>query len=352
MGMVLSRNTMLEPYYEIYLANEKLSSSLKKYIVSVEVEESDTEADVGRISVADIDFKFSNMTKLSENMPVKIYMGHKKNHRLMLKGVISYIEADFGEDGVPYIVIGATDNTSRMTFKTKSRTWKNKKSSEVVKSIAKAYGFKAEVQESLNVIEQITQEEETDAQLISRLAEDEGYIFFYSSDKGTLYWGERFKGLTATDNLYYNSGDHSVITFKPTLVQKNKAELVEEEESSVSDDSGKKVSTKNNGNGGNGNSGSGKSAPPSSSKSGGDTKIPISTLTGEVGSSQYSYPINKGSSNYKAPSSYEEPPADLWEKPIVAKSPTDRYYGGSKTKSSSNNSGGGGPLSLSSIRKY
>ena len=243
MSMVLSREIMLQPYYEIHLNNVKLTNELKKYITNVEVEESDTEACMGRVTVADVDFKFSNMTQLAEKLPIKIYMGHKKSHRLMLSGEVSYIEADFGEDGVPYITIGAIDMTSKMTAEKKSRTWANKKSSEVVKQIAKEYGLKANVQESLNIIEQITQEEESDAQLVARLAEDEGYVFFYSSDTSTIYWGERFEGLTATENLYYNSGDKSVKTFKPTLVQKNKAQLVEKEESSVSDTTGSTVSS-------------------------------------------------------------------------------------------------------------
>lgn len=161
----------------------------------------------------------------------------------MLTGEVTHIEADFGEDGVPYIVIGAIDMTSKMTAEKKSRTWTNKKSSEVVKEIAREYGIKAKVQESLNIIEQITQEEETDAQLMARLAEDDGYVFVYSSDTDTIYWGEKFEDLTATDNLYYNSGDKSVKSFKPTLVQKNKAELAQKEESSVSDTTGDSVSS-------------------------------------------------------------------------------------------------------------
>ena len=78
MSMLLPREVLLEPYYEIHINGVKLGDDLKKYITQVEVEESDSEADLGRVTVADKDFIFSNNTELVEKTPIKIFMGHKK----------------------------------------------------------------------------------------------------------------------------------------------------------------------------------------------------------------------------------------------------------------------------------
>ena len=241
MSMLLSREVMLEPYYEVHINGVKLEDSLKKYITQVEVEESDSEADLGRVTVADKDFIFSNNIELVKKTPIKIFMGHKKKFRLMLDGEITHIEADFGEDGVPYITIGAIDKTNKMTTVKKSRVFKDKAVSDVVRAIAKEYGFKPKVQDTKPIIDQITQEDETDAQFLAKLADDEAFKLYIVTETNELYFGAKISDFKVEKNIHYNSGDSTIISFRPTLVEKNKPDNVKSKESDISDSTGSTV---------------------------------------------------------------------------------------------------------------
>lgn len=279
MSMLLPREVLLEPYYEIHINGVKLGDDLKKYITQVEVEESDSEADLGRVTVADKDFIFSNNIELVKKTPIKIYMGHKKKFRLMLDGEITHIEADFGEDGTPYITIGAIDNTNKMTTTKKSRVFKNKTVADVVRAIAKEYGFKPVVQDTKPILEQITQENETDAQFLSKLADDEAYKLYIITETNELYFGDKIRDFKIEENIYYNSGDNTIISFRPTFVEKNKPENVESKSSNISDTTGKTVTKKTTG-----KPATKKTAvsrkPSATSKARG--KVGISTVTGAV----------------------------------------------------------------------
>lgn len=277
MSMRLTQAQMLEPYYELYFNNATvpLHEKLKKYITLIEFEESDSEADVARITVTDIDFVFSNSIQLTKKMPVKLRMGFKNNLRTMINGNVTHIEADFNEEGVPTLVIGVTDSTNVMATKKKSRKWTKQKASTVVAQIAREYGFTPRVTATEAIIDEITQEDETDAQLLMRLAEDEAFQVYIIPDSKILFFGERFTDANATDTIYYKSGDHTVRYFRPNFVEKNKADNTSATEGNVSDQTGnstnKSVTASSSGS---------SSSSKSSSSSQSSSQYSIDTVTG------------------------------------------------------------------------
>lgn len=246
MSTILSQDIILEPYYEIYFGGVKMAEYLKQHITQVEYEDSDSEADLVRIDIADIDFIFSNAITLTKKLPLRVVMGHIKKHRTMLEGEITHIEADFGEDGIPRITIGAIDTSNKMTYVNKSRSWKNTTRSNVVKSIGAEYGFKLDVEGTKDVQEQLTQDDETDASFIRKLADEEGFQFYIISDSNTLHFGNKLNKVMSLGTLYYNSGDKSIRSFSPTFVERNKKEEVEAKtvKSNVSDTTGGNVTSK------------------------------------------------------------------------------------------------------------
>ena len=280
MSMLLPREVLLEPYYEIHINGVKLRDDLKKYITQVEVEESDSEADLGRITVADKDFIFSNNIALTKKTPIKIYMGHKKKFRLMLDGEITHVEADFGEDGVPYITIGAIDKTNKMTTVKKSRVFKNKTVADVVRIIAKEYGFKPKVQNTEPILDQITQEDETDAQFLTKLADEEAFKLYIITETNELYFGAKISDFKVEKNIYYNKGDNTIISFRPTLVEKNKPENVQSKSSDISDTTGSTVTKKTTVSSGKPSTTSKSTSKSKAGKGGG--KVGISVVTGAV----------------------------------------------------------------------
>lgn len=274
MSMKLPQSKCLEPYYEIYFNNSSkpIDDKLKRYITLVEFEESDSEADLVRITVSDKDLLFSNTVGLTKKMPVRVKMGFKGNLREVMNGTVSHIEADFGEEGIPSLVIGVVDSSNVMATKKKSRKWTKQRASTVVAQIAREYGLTPVVTTTPYVIDEITQEDETDAQLLMRLADDEGFQCYIVPASKKLYFGDRVVDSIAKDTIYYNKGDNTVRYFRPNFVEKNKAENTQSTESDVSDVTGdtinKTATASSNGiaeSGSNINSGSSSSSSSSSS---------------------------------------------------------------------------------------
>lgn len=237
-SMLLSQDIMIEPYYEIYINGSKLSDSYKRYIEQIQVEESDFEADQGRISILDVDWKFSDSNLLKEGNSVKIIMGFKKKNRVMLEGKISYIEANYDDRGFPHIVVGCLETSIHLTTQKYTRTWKKKKVSDVVKEISKFYGFKLICDDTKEVKDQITQENETNGEFLKKLAEE--YLFYtFLDDFKTLYFVKSLDKMPTHGILYYGIKDCNIISFAPTFTEKEKELTVRD-----IDNKGKKVEKK------------------------------------------------------------------------------------------------------------
>ena len=278
MSMKLPQSKCLEPYYEIYFNNSSkpIDDRLKRYITLVEFEESDSEADLVRITVSDKDLLFSNTVGLTKKMPVRVKMGFKGNLREVMNGTVSHIEADFGEEGIPSLVIGVIDSSNVMATKKKSRKWTKQRASTVVTQIAREYGLTPVVTTTPYVIDEITQEDETDAQLLMRLADDEGFQCYIVPASKKLYFGDRVVDSIAKDTIYYNKGDNTVRYFRPNFVEKNKAENTQSTESDVSDVTGDTINkTATASSNGIAESGSNINSGSSSSSSSGYTINPV-----------------------------------------------------------------------------
>lgn len=283
MSMVLDNDTVLHPFYEISIGGAPLSNELRRFITDIEVEESDTEADLGRITVEDINYEFSVGVNLSEGTPIKIKMGFAKNNRLVLDGEITHFEGDFRDDGVPVLVIGCIDNTNKMTKEKKSRVFKKKTVSAVVKQIAGEHGMQAKVQDTGEVIDQITQEDETDAQLLRKLADDEAFIVCIVPATNTIYFGDKITGdETIVDTISYRIEDKAIISFNPNRNEKEKQ--VKEENKNISDKTGKAIpqSTEDGGESGGASATSNSNSKGGVSKPTGKATASISTRTGKV----------------------------------------------------------------------
>jgi len=257
--MALRNKDMLEPFYDLILGGERVSDYYKNFITQLEFEDSDCEAGLVRIDVNDRDFEFSKHFEFHKGVKVELTMGYKNVNRLMLKGEVTHFEASFDDNGVQNLTIGAIDKSNSMNSVKKHRSWKKVKRSDVVLAIAKEYGYVAVIQDSGEVHDQITQENETDAQFIKKLAGDEAFEFYVFPDQKKLYFGDKFKDLKVKDSLYYKIGDQSIISFSPSLVERNKKESVGSDGHKSKDKShksGKKVGS-GNGDGGSSSNSSG-----------------------------------------------------------------------------------------------
>ena len=160
---------------------------------------------------------------------VKIFMGYldkttaqlaatgslgKSNKEPMFTGMITSFKTAFPSGGFPQITITGYDLSYCMTKNKKSKSWNDKKDSEVVTELAGKYKLKPNVQDSKVRHNRIEQSQETDRQLLEKLAERNGFEFYIHNDKLffqepsndeegvlTLEWGKGLVSFTPEINI-------------------------------------------------------------------------------------------------------------------------------------------------------
>lgn len=241
--MNYDREQMLEPVYEIKFNGKPIKDDYKRYIIGIEIEEADYEADLARITVLDTDFKFSNYVKLLEKQKAEVKLGYKGKLLIQVKGEVTHIEADFSSNGEPTLIIGIIDNTISMNYKKKTRKWKKIRVSDVAIQIAKEYKMKYSIPKTKTVYDEITQDNETDGELLQKMADDEGLVFYYIENENKLYMGEAIRNPKSIGTLWYNMKTTDIISFQPQLVKKDSPNLVEVKAGEVSSSTAKSYRT-------------------------------------------------------------------------------------------------------------
>lgn len=241
--MNFDRQQMLKPTYSVKFSGKEVSAEFKRNITDIEIEESDYEADMARISVMDKDFKFSNQVKLLMKQKAEVVLGYNGKMVIKIVGEVATIEGDFNQEGAPTLVIEIIDNTTTMTKKKKTRKWKNKRASDIAIQLAKEYKFKYSIPQTSTVYDEYTQDDETDAELLQKLADDEGLVFYLIANENKLYFGECIRNPKSLGSLHYNMNDTDILSFQPQLVTKDSPNLVEVKAGDVSSSNAKTYRT-------------------------------------------------------------------------------------------------------------
>lgn len=214
-----SRKVARDPYYSIKFNGKPFPSNLLKYVSDVMVDESDDKATLGKISFTDPEEILLNNPNLLENTPIEIKMGHLEGgKRVMLDGRIKLVEVSYPQVGVPNVTIVAIDKSKVMSTTKRERTWNNVKKSDVVRQIAKGYGFKVFVESTSLKVETITQNNETDIQFVRRLAEEENFTVEVTANN-EFHFRPRFKRKNPIATLYYGIGNYDIKSFDPSFVE-------------------------------------------------------------------------------------------------------------------------------------
>lgn len=115
---------------------------------------------------------------------VSIKMGYGKNMELMILGMITSIRASFPAGGASQFEISGYDLCHRMMKGEKSRSWDNKKDSDVVSEIAGDYGFStAGIKESGITHPKITMDKKSDYTFIKEKLAKRNKFEFYVRNK-------------------------------------------------------------------------------------------------------------------------------------------------------------------------
>ena len=111
---------------------------------------------------------------------VQIHMGYldRKDMALMLTGLITSVKTSFPSQGLPQLTVSGYDLSWCLSKRVCSRSWKDKKDSQVVAAIAREHNLTPKVKDTDVPHPRVEQNQENDFQLIEKLAERNGYEFY------------------------------------------------------------------------------------------------------------------------------------------------------------------------------
>jgi phage protein D len=221
-GVLIPRDEMNELKFRVMLRGKELELWQLRHITEISIDESDTEADMLRLTIVDKDYFFLNNDYLiAKGEKVEAHIGYTKHCIKKFSGTIAIAEAVFDASGQPVLTLSAIDSSKAFTGTTKTRKFLKNTIANIVTTIAKEYQFKVVTTPDSTVVDEVTQDNETDAQFINRLAENEGYVWYLVDS--TLYFGKRLRDdMKVSDVLTYRQGNNAIMSFQPMRIEKNK----------------------------------------------------------------------------------------------------------------------------------
>ena len=213
---------VLVPFYRIYIGGKELDDFKYSMIQSVVFEDVATGSDLLTINIEDPEFIFINDDIFIEERQVKFIGGFSDNYRTMFEGYISLIDIDFPETGSPSLVVHCMDNTHLMNRVKKKRTWENKSRASVVKSIFQEYGFKVNIDDNGIKQDSLTQNNETDIEFITKLANDEVEPYLVYVEGTTGYYKKKEILANHQATLDYRDGAMNLLSFQPRINKETK----------------------------------------------------------------------------------------------------------------------------------
>jgi uncharacterized protein len=144
---------------------------------------------------------------------VEVSMGYGDFSRLptLITGIITEVTTGFTEGGSPELTVAGYDALFPLTLGKQSRSWKNITDSGVVSKLAGQYGLAADIQSTQETHAQIEQNQESDFELLKKLA-DRNHFEFYVSSPNTLRFGDPNDSGDGVVTLLWG---RTLLSFKP-----------------------------------------------------------------------------------------------------------------------------------------
>lgn len=201
------------PMFEILIDGVEVVKQKQMLVPSLTVETSvEPEANAVVFTVANAydhvsrDLKWlGDLFVLGKTLEVK--MGYKDKLKLMFYGIIASVTVDYPEDNLPSITVKGLDMSTLMMKGTKSRSWNDKKYSDVVKEVASSYVPQLKVDDTGEKISTIVQSQMSDFKFLEFIAFTCNYDLFLA-DK-TLYFRKPMTATSKVLTLSYGQYLHS-----------------------------------------------------------------------------------------------------------------------------------------------
>lgn len=217
---------ILHSYYELYIGGKKLDGEKLSYIESLVIDDTSSGSDLLTITLSDPNFVFLQDDMFVEETKVMFKGGWYSDVSVSFEGFISLIEVNFPSDGIPILTISCMDTTHVMNRLQKSRTWNNKRRSDVAKEIFSEYGLKANIDPTKEIVETISQSDSTDIQFLVSLASEEvdDYLVYVEGNNG--YFKKKQRLSTPQHSIMYKLPPFNLLDLSLTLNKQEKKEAV------------------------------------------------------------------------------------------------------------------------------
>ena len=219
---------LLSCYWNVYINGKLLSLEKKKCIDSIDIEELCDGSDTCTLNISDPDFLFIEDNLFIEEATVTVNIGwHGDTYCVNFSGYISAIDIDFPDSGFPVMSIFCMDKSHIMNRKKKNRSWDKVTRADVVRKIAKEYGFKCVIESTYSgkTEDTISQSDTTDIEFCESLASEERDPYMCKLIGDTLYYVKKGILSKPSASLYYREKPYDIISFKPQI---NKETIKEE----------------------------------------------------------------------------------------------------------------------------
>ncbi|OXM85042.1 phage late control D family protein [Paenibacillus rigui] len=164
------------------------------------------------------DFQWMDTFVLGKS--IDIQFGYANKLTPVFSGYITSVVADFAESETPALIIRGMDLTYLMLKGSKSKTWNNKKYSDVVQEIAQSHGATAHVDATTTSFPALSQNKANDYMYIQHLAQLVNYDFFIVGKH--LYFRKPLTQTTPVITLEYGR------TLRSLFIDANLAEQITE----------------------------------------------------------------------------------------------------------------------------
>lgn len=226
--------------WRFWVNNIEIAGAKKACIKSFDFDELCDGSDTLTVTIIDPNFEYIEDNIFVDEAKVILEHGFETDvERQKFSGYISAIDINFPEDGSPTLTITCLDNSHLMNRKKKNRSWDKVTRADVVKKIAREYGFSTKIESNYTfaTIDTISQSGQTDIEFLESLAGDEREPFLCKLIGTTLHY--RKKGLLSDPvaTVGYKTYPFDVISFSPQINKETKQEEITSADINASDKS-------------------------------------------------------------------------------------------------------------------
>lgn len=210
----LPQEHLIEPFFHLVIDGKDLTQDMEQYVTKLDIEYDEDKLNMATFEVDDYDGKWAKGSLLTKGKSLNVTAGHMWERRVVFRGKITHIEGDFNE-GEDTLKVHAISTGVMLMNKRTSKTWTNKKVSEVVTMIHKNAGINIICEDTKTVFPEVPQVNETGAEFTHRWRKKLGWEYI-ERDDGFYYFGPKGEKEKGQSTLGYRTGNMAVISFNPS----------------------------------------------------------------------------------------------------------------------------------------